>query len=48
MPNPCMVEPDGRKADYWDGKDCGQIGDKMSDIEEKLQCLHFVTKIISS
>ena len=25
---------------YRDGKDCGQIGDRMSDNDEKLTCLH--------
>ena len=29
---------------YWNGKNCGQIGDRMSDNDEKLPCLHQVTK----
>ena len=29
---------------YRDGKDCGQIGDRMSDNKEKLPFLHQVTK----
>ena len=29
---------------YWNGKDCGQIGNRMSDNDEKLPCLHYVTK----
>ena len=28
---------------FWNGKDCGQIGDRMFDNYEKLPYLHLVT-----
>ena len=42
-----QIKEKGLKAIYgvklnicWNGRDCGQIGDRMSDNDEKLPCLH--------